>query len=78
MAFTLSSLFIGVLMLLSMLAQFFRAVDAMIFIQGSGLTVTWLDFMCLAYLFYVLYDFLFWLSDHRNIRMKDIGSLDRE
>ena len=77
MAFILSTFLISILMLLSMLAQAFRAMDAIIVIQSTGLIVTLLDLMCLSYLFYVVYDFLGWLSSHREISMKEVGGLDK-
>jgi len=62
MAFTLASFLLAFLMLLVMVARFFTSMDTIVVIQDPVLTLTLLDLACVAYLFYVLYDFMHWLA----------------
>jgi len=62
MAFTLASFMLSIILLLLFVAKFFTAMDAIILISDPAITVTLLDLACVVYLFYVVYDFMFWLA----------------
>lgn len=62
MAFTLGTFMLTIILLLLFVAKFFTALDQMILISGSPITLTVLDLMCVSYLFYTLYDFFHWLA----------------
>lgn len=70
MSFTLSTFLYINIFLLVMLAIFFQALDQIIVISDPALTLSVLDFMCLAYAFYTVYDFMFWLTGRKMPKKK--------